>query len=757
MAKAKGRRKECSNKDIDDRVLVEISTRSDNRLGMHGRWLQTVIALALIVFLIPLMYPSGLEIVRSEIDDDGIDSAHRYVQDFLNNFVCQHKPSGDVISKVDIPGYCHPKLQSAPLNRTQLISYSQNSPSTTLFSLKRTIYWWRDALYNTNGVAAGEHLMTLPRPLQIWDLDALRDKFIQQHFLGYSQDGSSDHIQEHIALHKETKNPLDSGAYLAVYLLRLLQGSLMRQEVESGNNCRAETNECAPKDSQDAALDQWTDLEQHSERIDLLRDYLKILPTYGDRIADSNTGEGNIHEHPITWNKQMLESLFPKYTHTYNLIVSYQTMVHSEYNALKATSPEEFGANVNYTQYIGMRINVLSRAFSAITHEHDSGTAWKIIDSKPRSLSNELMSYTTSNFGAASKQASEFKFRSMCPLLDMYNSHPNPNVIWRYDPFTSSYTIHANNKPIPRNHEIIVSYGFYTDGHLFAKYGYVNGDGSSKSEVSLNVFHRMLGDVGLSWQFSPLPFHLWDHKYENVGVHTNSKQSLDMQSKELLRYLMFDDGHKECIQFTNNHNLLTKQQELKFLKFQHLKRLANLFNTWIVRLPARFPNAQPSPDGSLVQENESRVGIDAKRILSICRLLSLTVDDVGGEAIEYLQSGLSDDHFQVEMHGSALEYRSLMCVVRLSDVAFRRYGQYSQPSGNLEPKHHRNSREWSAWYIRDGEMRLLSILRQTAMNEANKIKHENQLKGDNIYMRERPCLIEHSLPILQLEHIISST
>jgi hypothetical protein len=746
MAKAKGRRKE-GGRGTEDRSLAEMRKRNDNKPGMHG-WLLNAFAMALvgIAFLIPLIYTSQIDAVRSDICDNNTDSAHLNVQDFLDNFVCQYKPKDHVISKVDIPGYCHPKLQSIPQNRTQLVSNSQIFPSTTLFLLKRTIQWWRDAPYHSDGIEAGEHVMTLPRPLQIWDLDALRDRFIQQHFLGYTSDGLSKQIQEHIALHKETKNPLDSGAYLAVYLLRLLQSSPI--------SCLAETNECRSKDSQDIELVPWTDIEQHSERIDLLRDYLNILPTYADRIPDSNNY--NMHEHPITWSKQMLESLFPKHTHTYNLIVSYQTMVHSEYNALKVTSQEEFGAHVNYSEYIGMRINVISRAFSAIANEHNPGSSWNTVGSRP--LSDELMSYTTSNFGAASKQTSGFKFRSMCPLLDMYNSHPNPNVIWRYDPLTSSYNILANNNTIPPNHEIIVSYGKYTDGHLFAKYGYVNGDGSSKSEVSLNIFHRILGDVGLSWQFSPLPFHLWNQQYGDGSVSANSTQLLDMQSKELLRYLMFDDGHKECIQFKNNDNSLTKQQELKLLKFQHLKRLANLSLAWIVRLPARFPNAQPYSDKSAVQGDESRVGIDAKRILSICRLLSLTVDDVGGEAVDYLRNSLShgysptspETHFQVEMHGSTLEYRSLMCVARLSDIAFRRYGQYSQPNGNPEPKD-RNGREWTAWYIRDGEMRLLSILRQTAMNEANKIKHQNQLKDEIIFMRERPCSLEYSLPILNLD------
>jgi hypothetical protein len=279
-----------------------------------------------------------------------------------------------------------------------------------------------------------------------------------------------------------------------------------------------------------------------------------------------------------------------------------------------------------------------------------------------------------------------------------------------------------------------------------------------------------MGDVGLSSQYSPLPFEVWDYKENRNTVgnthHSASlaKKTVEIQSKELLRYLMFDDGHEECIQFQNHNTTFTNHQKLKLLKFQHLKRLANVGEAWIVRLPPRYPNARPFQDGTTLSskrhEGDTKVGIDANRILSICRLLSLTVDDIGGDAITYLQDGLSrvdprssssmHPHFRVEKHDNALEYRALMCVVRLTDVAFKRYGHYAQPHSHDEPKR-AHSREWTAWYIRDGEMRLLSILRQTAESEAMKLKDRTQLSNERIEMRERPCPIESSLPILQIQ------
>ena len=774
MAKAKEKRRSAGARKGGVKVGAsktqkkndhEFSPTPDHRLHRHRAALLAIfLALVVILFVTPVMYPNQSRMGKfsnnESIHINATDAHLDRVRDFLDTFVCQYKPTlkDDDLSLVDVPGYCHPKLRASPHNRTQMVSKSNTrTTNTSLFSLKHTLHWWTRQAFqsSSDGISGGEHIMTLPRPLQIWDLDALRDEFIRQHFLGLP----SLQYTSQVALHKESANPLDSGAYLAVYLLRLLNGSQMGQE-SSNNQCDSDTESCESEDV--AQTVKWSDITQHSQRINLLRNYLSMLPTYDDRIPHS--GFKNIHEHPITWTRNMLESLFPKYTHTYNLIVSYKIMVQSEYDALKSASPNEFGSNVNFTQYLGMRVNVLSRAFSAMVSRDDVGPSWNGMDSQ--SISDEIMSYTTSNFARTSSgiQASdEFKFRSMCPLLDMYNSHPNPNVIWKYDAATSSYLIHATSDGIPSSNEIIVSYGQYTEGHLFSKYGYVNGDGSSKTEISLNGFHRILGNVGLSWQYSPLPFHVWDWQSNATtqGTSHYTEQTLDIQSKELLRYLIFDDGHTDCIDFKDSSSLST-HQELKLLKFLHMKRLANIRRAWMVRLPARNPNARPLQGDSHLdsrsRRDESRVGIDAKNILSICRLLSLTVDDIGGDAIKYLRDGLLNgyyqssskhSYFQVDKHEDLLEYRALLCVVRLSDVLFRRYGKYAQSRVNVEPED-TNSREWTAWYIIEGEIRLLSILRSTAANEANKIKNHKWLP-ENILMRDSPCPIESSLPLLQLE------
>lgn len=419
MTRPKGQRTKTSRKPRSDRGSQGDSI---NHQRPPHALLVSLVALVAIIFLAPVIYPK-----RSEIDTanskliDVTDA--QIVQEFMRKFVCHYKPNrsnktdATTSYKADIPGYCHPKLHPSPKKRTQVVSSSQLlSSSDRLFSLKYTRDWWKSSLYQyyPDGIHGSEVIMTLPRPLQIWDLDALRDAFIQQHFLGFSPE------PERVALHKDTSNPLDSGAYLAVYLLRLLHG-VQKHPNTKDNQCQADEEECP---LEVLGLIKWTDTKQCLDRIELLKDYLSILPTYDDRVPMMNSN--NPHEHPIVWNRTLIEALFPRYTHTYNLIMSYQAMLQSEYDALKSASPDEFGSSVSYAQYLSMRVNVLSRAFSAMASSGDTGPSWNAINNS-QALSDELKSYATENFGEHkyslddSDTSEKFNFRSMCPLLGKLN------------------------------------------------------------------------------------------------------------------------------------------------------------------------------------------------------------------------------------------------------------------------------------------------------------------------------------------------
>lgn len=704
--------------------------------------LVALLALASVLLLIAPFLPLPTSSLTGNINDD--DEVLKTTK-FLSNFVCNYKPKS--ISASDVDGYCHPKLVAAPKERTQRVAYddytSESQLASNFYSRVLILQQWFQVISNklfttTNSIAipAGELVMRLPRPLQIWDLDALRDKFIQSEFLGLS-DGASP------VTHRETGNPLDSGAYLTVHLIRLIHG--LRGDSES-QQCKQPSN------------NEWEDVRQYEQRTNLLEPYLDMLPArHYDTSAKPASTTKDPHDHPLIWPKSTLESLFPKYTHTHDLIVHYRRMIQSEYDALGQAS-KVFAQNVDFSEYLNMRVNVLSRAFGIPASENDSGAQWnRSEEAANKSLLDEMKSYETSNFGTYLSHQSDtsFRLRSMSPLLDMYNSHPNPNLLWRYNEKTSSYDIRASNKNrISPGDSIMVSYGKYTEGHLFAKFGYVNGDGSSPTEASLAVFHRSFGDIGLGRQYSLLPFYAWDSvssPEEEATDLEQTKQVIDMQTKELIRYLIFDDGYKECVRVSDNEEY-NQHEDLKLLKLQHLIRIANEREAWVVRLPAKFPDAKPPPRLSERPETgieTSKVGVNANRILSTCRLISLNVDDIGSDAVNYLRDGLSSNTFEVEKGGPTLEYRAMKCVARMCGIAMSRYDEYLTPKGRQEPREF-GSREWNAWYVRDGEMRVLGILRQTLLSEANKLKRQHNLQNDAIMSaRENgACPIEYSLPLL---------
>lgn len=333
----------------------------------------------------------------------------------------------------------------------------------------------------------------------------------------------------------------------------------------------------------------------------------------------------------------------------------------------------------------------------------------------------------------------------------MYNSHPNPNARWKFDSETSSYIVTAS-ETIPSNHSIVVSYGKYSEGHLFAKYGYINGDGSSVIEASVAIFHRLLGDVGLGRQFSPLPFDLWSGDSAAVTEDSRAKESLEIQAKELVRYLTFDDGYEECIVMSAKA-ASNADEELKLLKFRHLIRLANNRQSWIVQIPAADPNALPNQSAEPSTEKPARkrgkLGISAKGIISMCRLLSLTVDDFEGSAINHLRNELREppSPISIEKQGDALEYRAMSCAVRLSNVALQRYGRYENAEGQFEV----GTREWAANVILKGEVRALVILLQTCARESKRLKKAVKPGTPGMLVREEgSCPIEYSMPLLEL-------
>lgn len=93
--------------------------------------------------------------------------------------------------------------------------------------------------------------MVLPRHLQIWGLDAMRDPFV------------ADQLLE--ARHGEMGNPLDSGAFLEAYLVRL--------KLKAGGLWSSEDDHC---NTNTGGSDSSEDRDDREKRMT----FLNMLPSY---------------------------------------------------------------------------------------------------------------------------------------------------------------------------------------------------------------------------------------------------------------------------------------------------------------------------------------------------------------------------------------------------------------------------------------------------------------------------------------------
>lgn len=196
--------------------------------------------------------------LRGNVFSWRMDAATR---EFLTSFVCGSNG-----------GYCHPNV--VPFRRTQKAQQA---------------------------IRPNQRVLVVPRKLQIWDLDALRDDFVQSELAQ--------------ARHVYTNNPLHSGAFLAAYLAR-----------------RAYLNKTN----------------------DPMRPYFNVLPTFS--MLESH--------HPALWSEKRLSSLLPPHSWTFNVAKGYSDTLRSEYGAFVNVS-FTFVSQVTEEQYKAMRVNVMTRSFFA--------------------------------------------------------------------------------------------------------------------------------------------------------------------------------------------------------------------------------------------------------------------------------------------------------------------------------------------------------------------------------------------------------
>lgn len=556
---------------------------------------------------------------------------HSALERFLTSFICDAEG-----------GSCHASL--IPRGRTQ---------------------------QTTKLITPGEKVLVVPRNLQIWDLDALRDEFIQQELFE--------------ARHAGTNNALESGAYLAAYLARRYYFLAIKD--------------------------------------DPMRPYLDALPNY-ETLEVS---------HPVLWSESRLSALLESHSSSYAVAKGYHDMVRSEYSALTFVSPT-FASQVTEQQYQTMRVNVLSRSFSPGPPPPEEALANQTID-------EELQGYK-SRMGVALEKGCH----AMVPMLDMYDHHPWPNVKWKYE--GNAFVITAS-MPIQPGQTIVDSYGTYTDPHLFAKFGFVNGDGSGHTQASIATLHKPL-DVDMKQQFS----------YINFSRRTNETVR-QKQKVQISRYLHFDDGYPECIQKEQHPEAYL----LKRLKLGHLLRIANIPERWYVRVEPRVPLSFPSisTDVPITYKvpkfNLNEFSLDASKAISTCRLASLTNNDFNGNASAVLKEALLDEWpVEIGFQDADLEYRALACLARLTALGRWRFKETEHDLIRLIERLTKtalHSPKWTAAHLRLGEIQTLDVVQKLAisgMREMSK-RIQERFETDSYdvipTIREKPCPAEYTKSLFE--------
>ncbi len=653
--------------------------------------------------------PSDYDIIVDEEDTETIDQENTDIQrtrDYLTNYVCNDKTIPKTESRNDgissapenpvATAYCHPLLRPQPHRRTHDVA-----PTVSNHTIKK-----------------GETVMVLPRHLQIWDLDAMRDPFISRELF--------------IARHRGTNNALDSGAFLAAFLVRK---KLMAHGLWNSHDHQDGFGETGEGE----------DDEETNQRI---FSYLDILPTYTELQE----------KHPVLWNEKELVGLFGKLTTTKHLLKGYKTMILSEFDAF-CNASEEFNDNVEKEDYMTMRINVISRSFGPGLRDERSWLEEEKVGMHHTLELEEELEFYRQKAGIDLLRG----VRAMSPILDTWDHHAHPNVQWRYRPGDRAFVIVADQE-IPAGQDIMVSYGTYTDTHLFAKFGFVNGDGSGYTEASVAIMHPLF-DIGMGLQFSYL---LAKEKADGGIKMVLSPNDRDAQKRTMLNYLRYDDGYEECVSKDDNPD----GYQLKLLKLRHLQAIANKYDRWTIKIKPRDGGASrpsKSSDIRIMDEppkfDKQKVKFDGSKVISTCRLIALTTSDYDGKAIDVLADALSpkgveedseyEYNFMVERQSAELEYRALTCLARLTTGALEFYpnsvkkDMESISSGKFKFQ----SKEWLAAQVRLGEMQTLEVLRSVAKSGADQMRSAVRKEGmeNTVAMRlqRAPCPMDLSVPLLQ--------
>lgn len=385
--------------------------------------------------------------------------------------------------------------------------------------------------------------------------------------------------------------------------------------------------------------------------------------------------------HPVFWSSDDLEQKLGVYTSTFVQVERVKQLLRDEYQGfVQQAGSDRFSARVPFESYQVARLNVMTRSF---------GTG--------RATVSHQQAQEYQRLGIDVRQGSY----AMVPILDLLNHHAKPHVEFTYTN-NDSFVVKAITD-IPANVEVFDSYGKRTDSDLFAKFGFVNGDGSEYTEASLALWHRLDKEV---------------------------------DPKRMLKYLQYDDGYEACVGPSH-----ADAWDLKIKKYRRLLEIANQTQHWVIRMPPRDPSSLPAPQSdkpaNLVPPrfNMKTLQFDARALFETCRLITLTHTDYNGS--------LQIDRMLPTR--DALEFRTLMCVARMASTALSRFRV--SIDDQLETVAQLNvdafqTPDWTIAHLRLGEMQTLEALKQTAFAGLQTFRDQVDTTP-SFTMRNKPCGPEH--------------
>jgi hypothetical protein len=455
--------------------------------------------------------------------------------------------------------------------------------------------------------------------------------------------------------------------------------------------------------------------DESNTRKSIQRQYMETLPTYQDFLF-----------HPLLWDFDSLGIHLGRHSLAYGIVMTHRIEMESEYQAFTAVSPE-FAKRVSEQDYMVSCLSVYSRGYNRRAEESQD-------------QNEELEDYQRLFVELSKTQGVALK-----PVADMLNHHSYANVEWREAPETGASVL-VTTSDILEGMELFASYGERVDQLVFNRYGFNVGDGCSPTLATIATFHQLPHQGMLSVKGIP-------------PTRVNTIQ----QKQELARYLLYDDGYKECIE----PKQLPAAAELKRLKLVFLEQSVHELEGWLVMLEPRNPSPasresmnipiamEPPPSFHSSYLSSPGFAEALKGVLATCRLLSLTHRDFDGRAIELLRSVVEQNKYvSIEKREEALEFRAMNCLARLTRHSLeqqyhRSVSEEMEHVARLNRKDSQNP-TLSAAHVRLGEMQTIEAIHQFALGYVEKQfdRLENPPLEDFV-VRAEACPSEYSEFLLQ--------